>query len=760
MISKSSLVNQIRHNCKRRIWCLAILSLGFFLTLPMFIAGRTSQIKYAFMEADGNSVVDNFFLYDAFTPNGNYYSTLMLLIAAVLTGISSFCYLNSKSQVDLYHSMPISRKKLFSIRFLSGYVLFLIPYTFNLCVAGIVAMVHGGMSKSGWESVFQMFGFQNIYFLAIYTLVCLAVIISGNLLNNLIITGVLMFGEVFAHVVFSTLRNMFFYTYYPSDRKNIYFTPFYKLYDAMARNYPHNCDIYQAFYVDSKDVYKMLMWIVVVVAAAVILFCKRSSEKAGKAIIFPWMELVIKVFLTVLITYSGGFICESFFVYNSFGWFLFGGIAGFVLSHILLEMLFRGDFRAAFKHMWHWAVDAVLVAIVLGIYWFDVFGYDAYIPKKNEIVSASVCFYRLDSKIDYVDYVDTRGNLYGDYQDCATYRLENMTLTDISKLYELVKIGVASEEKINPWAEYIAIDDTTAGQYSSYNYEFYNFDKESTIQALEEVQNGSNAWDSIDNNFSFVVKYELKNGIEIYRKYVVDFSNETVADLVASIYDQPVFKTGEYPILTNEVKDEHLVSLNVGTTTGLYSKRLNETQTQEFLEIYREELSNMTFEKVMEEEGIGTLEFEYRQNMNSGYLNDYFYYTLSGYPLYPSFTRTIEYLDGLGIDVNLDLTKLTVLSLHVTTSGFCYEVEEGFHYPFVEYADADMGTIQQILSATDWKYNTHDLSEDLALLDVEVEYYNEETGENSWNYGQFKSGEIPDFVLTDMVEVLQELEID
>lgn len=752
MISKSSLVRQIQHNFVRRIWCFALLMLGFFLSLPLFITGRISQLEYTslYMAKNGNLIRD-FVQYDAFTPNGNFYCTIMVVIAAIICGFSSFCYLNSKSQVDLYHSMPMGRKKLFAVRYLSGYFLFLFSFLINLLFAALAVILRGEGMTGSVKYVFQLFAFENIYFLAIYTLVCLAVILTGNAINNIIMIICFLFGEILINVVYESLAGMFFVTYVARSSKNVYVTPLHHLYNQIYnKGYDYNIEIYRSFFSLKGGFYTLLLWTVAVLVLTLLVFMKRPSEKSGKAVVISQAELVLKAVLTTGFTYLTAFFSMEIFSAYSFGWFLFGGLMGFLLSHILLEILFRGDFRAGFKHLWHWAVDAILVLVVFGCFFLDLFHYDTYIPKKEDIAYASVSVTELDGQLDYMQLNRVLGYEYN-YSNGTNYRLEHMKLTDVTKLYELVQLGIASEKKINPW------DEEQRNVSDSYYDLVYGMEKEDILQALEDISNDPTSWLREEKTIDFYVRFTLKNGKQVDRLYSVDAKNEKVLSLIGALYDQPAFKLGEYPVLQSDEETKgYLNSITVQTNTLMYNQMINQSQAKNLFAAYCEELSKLSFEEVLNEKAVGMIGFEYKISVGEDETSGYYYSSEYGYPLYPSFVKTIECLKELGIYVYGNRDQMEVTDIKISTTYYNFGDGYNYTFPTVEYDATDWNLVQELIEAGDWSYDVLSIKPQQLMLDIEIGYYNKENGESYTNYGYFQPDKIPEYVLKDLMEKIEE----
>ena len=133
MTSKSLYFKLLRENLKRRAWAIALAVLGFFFSLPIHLALT--------ME---NAIKTDFWRYNNYQPLilaqdmpeaeraarileiktqivlesvsfGNGLVAFLIIVAALVIGVSSFSYLHNRCKVDFYHSIPVRRELLLSL---------------------------------------------------------------------------------------------------------------------------------------------------------------------------------------------------------------------------------------------------------------------------------------------------------------------------------------------------------------------------------------------------------------------------------------------------------------------------------------------------------------------------------------------------------------------------------------------------------------------------------------------------------------------
>ena len=138
----------------------------------------------------------------------------------------------------------------------------------------------------------------------------------------------------------------------------------------------------------------------VLAVIAGLLYKFRPSEAAGRAMAFRMTKAPIKILLVVPVTIL---MCLLFWnmYYESLGWAAFGFVFALFISHGIIEILYNFDFRKLFANPVHLGISAVLALAVIGVFRYDLTGYDSYLPSEEKFQSASVFTYTLGDFQDY-----------------------------------------------------------------------------------------------------------------------------------------------------------------------------------------------------------------------------------------------------------------------------------------------------------------------------------------------------------------------
>ena len=153
MTSKNLFFNLMKENTKQRLWTVALISLIFFFTFPvqtaLLISSYLSQDRIDAVwerEAQGVEVIKQQLQerYLSWTAIDNGMLVFLLIVFAVVCGISGFAYLHSRKKTDFYHAIPVKRERLFTAVYLNGVLYTAVPYLISLLISSLMIQVKAG----------------------------------------------------------------------------------------------------------------------------------------------------------------------------------------------------------------------------------------------------------------------------------------------------------------------------------------------------------------------------------------------------------------------------------------------------------------------------------------------------------------------------------------------------------------------------------------------------------------------------------------
>lgn len=411
MMSRNSCSKGLVRDCmKRNLWAIVLSTVGFFMAqlLPVIMTAQHSLSAHK-QDLANLSAADAAASWQGYVESvgemlggQNVFVKLAVIILAVTCGVSMFAYLHNRRKVDFYHSLPISRSRLFAVNYATGALCALVPYLV-LHALSIVSACAMGFGEVVNASLIGVIASNVIFFFLLYAMAAVTTILCGNTVITLLLGLWVYFGPVLVKVLWNGLLEIFFTTYYSGESPVNWVVgnklcPMVHYFGVNGTHYmTSGFSVYAYTGVPYGDMIPSAVGTlvsyavaaVVITALALFLFRIRKSERAGTALAFKPAKLPVKVIISAVM---GVALAELFYliVDSSKLWFWVGLVLGTVIFHCVVEIIYAFDFRAIFRKPIHLAVIlAVLVGGMLTMQ-ADVIGYDKWLPDEGSIEAVSV----------------------------------------------------------------------------------------------------------------------------------------------------------------------------------------------------------------------------------------------------------------------------------------------------------------------------------------------------------------------------------
>lgn len=720
MTSKSLFFKLLKEDFKVRIWTLAVSILIFFFSHIVGTAMMLSMYKYnrAFSEPTNLlsykvEFVQTFYSYIGIK---NPLFAFIFVVLAVIVAMSGFSYLYSKKKVDMYHSLPVRREVLFFVKILNGILIVILPYIVCSFIASLLVLVNMGDAGIIVTTFFSVAEWI-LLFIFNYTIVIFAIMLTGNMLIGILACGFLNFYAPAFSQLISGYESTFFDTYY--EVGFIAEKVLLKLSGIMV--------IFGVF--DGRLREKMLIAVVgsiVLLVINLLLYRKRASESAGKSISFNIIKLPIKFMIVIfmsMLMYLFGYEMMS----NSIAWGVFGAVSAGIITHCIMEIIYNQDFKKIFAKKLQMLICIVISLFVAAVFQFDIFGYDRYIPKVSDISSAAVVS----------DFLESNASQY----------FNEMGFHNETRYDSITNIDYASDSDIE----------------SMLMREMNIKDKEAVVALAKlGVANLSSEWRADSISERVLISYKLKSGKKVQRVYNIDF--DAAIKELSSIYDDEGYKTGMYPILSEDSKNIVSVDFN-GIRDNDKHLTSENGDLAKLTEVYKKELMSLKYDTKVKSYPFASIRFNdadaqkildaaYKDRGNySDYSSDSKYSDLMDdvgyYPVYPEFKETVAMLKAMGVDVK---EKMSVEDIdRIEVSEFKPEQIETYYDSYNETGTkvfTDAKDIEEILDKVvvcDSPYK-EDLNED---VNFNVLIYLKSDISDAYGGGlqyHFKRGDIPENV--------------
>ena len=147
MTSKISYSKMVKHSMGQRAWYGALLALAFFLCFPltaMLEFYRSADAMAAMQVTDVQNILEEMRSgLRAFLAGGNPLTAITVAGGALLAAWTGLSYLHSSRKLDMIHSLPVKKEKIFLAETTASVLLFVIPYAVNLALANLVGIFRG-----------------------------------------------------------------------------------------------------------------------------------------------------------------------------------------------------------------------------------------------------------------------------------------------------------------------------------------------------------------------------------------------------------------------------------------------------------------------------------------------------------------------------------------------------------------------------------------------------------------------------------------
>lgn len=565
MTSKNSFWASSRENHKRRIWVWIVAVLSQLLVYGAMTTIYLSRIKNQY-EMGAFRTVEAFrrAMYqaarDALAFSDNLWPVVVFLGAVI--GMQGFSYLYDRRKVDMYHSVPVSKKKRFAVIYVNGIIIYLTGNLLGLLTGTIIAAAQKAVNLDVLANAGLAFLWNFLLFLVIYHTMILAVMLTGSRFVTLFLFGVFVMYEILVYWILDSMKWSFFKT---ATSFYLYTNPkLSPLYDCMdvGWNLKNVKDAAEAARICVPLYGKWILIAAVFLAAAYLCYGKRQSEAAGKAIAYRVVEPVLKIAVVIPAGLMVGMVVLETSYKNEM-LMVIGMLVSGVIFCAALEVLFAFDIKSIFKHLWSGGIALTGILAVFCIYKWDIFGYDSYIPEENEIESIA---------ISVSGYYDNYWNEDFEYISLADFEKEHMFLTDTEPVLSLAR-------------------------------QFQTADAEQMADAR-----------------SVQVLYRLKSGRQVNRSFEIDYDDANAQAQLNRIMGSEAYKKGIFQGMTSEIFLDKL--MRVTYSNGAAQSAIPIEEAGRLKEAWMKDMEQYDFTLVRENHPCGQINFQYINYM-SNYLYVY-----------------------------------------------------------------------------------------------------------------------------------------
>lgn len=457
--------------------------------------------------------------------------------------LSMFAYLHKERSCYFYHSLPITRERLFATDYISGYAMMFIP---NIITAACTMISTGTKGYSSPKETLQSFLILSVLELFFYSFAVLCIVMTGQKIFSFIlycifmgyVPGImLLLNDISAEMFFGLTTGDIWLPEGVLEILNpIRFCLDLRIEPLWSEDYT----IKYAYNLVPEDWYiilELFICALILTAIALILHKFRKSETAGDLICYKYAKPLFAWGFGI----SFGVLITDFLI-NS----LYSGYCGttamkFItavnliimctIGYIIAQMLLNKTFRIFTTLKKNLTVYGIVVCVLSVFFVLDVTDVSGYIPAPNELA--------------YVNLFTDDGEVYYYSDKSEKSDLEIRYITEIHR---------------------------------------------AILNNCADVKGGNSRIDNYDNYQYIRFTYTTKSGIDVRRSYYVPYDNTELTDMIAQYkYEHRV----EYIFSGAEAKDISGAYLTYRTEDGIYvEKKLHGYQAKELFEATKSDIIN------------------------------------------------------------------------------------------------------------------------------------------------------------------------
>ncbi len=306
---------------------------------------------------------------------------------AVLWGCTTMPYLNSKVGVNFYHSLPITRTAHYVQEVGCKLLWFAVPMAVSSLLGYIATgIISGNFGLSVAAVFFEIFLYSTVYFLVFYAIMVFCASFTGTGFARLLSAGMIVF-----------MPALILWTLYLILEYGALYADYEWLSELAGKLLLPVRAVLVATDESAVPVVLELTGTVLVAGGFLALGCliykRRKSELSGTPVLSKIAAGVMK--------YSVMFVASALFsmALEDLAGGLFGMVIGCVVGALLAMMLMNTiltkSARRMFAGLKGLAATCVTFAVLFGLFGWDAFGLDQYVPSANMVRSVGVEVYNI-----------------------------------------------------------------------------------------------------------------------------------------------------------------------------------------------------------------------------------------------------------------------------------------------------------------------------------------------------------------------------
>lgn len=424
---------------------------------------------------------------------------------AVVWGCGCMSYLNSKTNIQFYHSIPKTRISLYISESLAKFLCYLIPMCLSVGLSVIIMGIHREWNLSVIGIQLSGLICSVIYFLLYFCIMVFAASFTGTAFARIMNAGLVVFlpSAIVLCLAYIWSYNAVYSVHtWATDLALKIFLPARTLMVAVEESENVLGELILALVVG------LTFWVL-----GLLIYRFRKSELSGTPVISKVASTVIKYACMFCGAVVGGIFFEA--IAGGDGWFICGALIGALLCMMLINTILTKSAKQMFRGLPGFGAFCGVFLAVFVLFGVDLVGMDGYVPHAAGIKYITV----------------TTGD--------TTFRMEDRE--DIENLSDAVREYIDANPERETYRSVSAIEIIENERIESTTY---------------EVDEMVYSYKSVSNSFCYMnIRFVTRLGF-IYEKSITiypAYTGEEGAKLLTALADAEEFADAYFDLVPSDV---------------------------------------------------------------------------------------------------------------------------------------------------------------------------------------------------------------
>ena len=391
MTSKTSLFNKgiYKSTVRRFLWGSILYFIMLFVSTGMMIflnEDPTRPASYWSSRAQSTILSTEYVILPM----------LMAMVVPTIAGLLVFRFIHSKKTSVFVHSLPVKRGANYISSVLAALTLMAVPVILNAVILAIMSITTFSLHFSVGDCIVWML--LNLFALfTMFSAVCFVAVITGN---SFAMVGLNILFHTIALIIsaaFTMVCEIFLYGFAGESIliDKVFNNSFITRIPSIMTSWGYAIEQVMNGYI--RDVVFFCAIAVVLYALSGILYRNRRMETAEDVAGFNCLNIIFKY----LVTFVGAISSFAIFAYSIYKSPVSLWITVFVVSAVLyfgIEMILKKTLRVWKSYKGYLGFAIVFAGIMCLFAFTSLFGFETYVPEKEDVQSATVYEYYRETK--------------------------------------------------------------------------------------------------------------------------------------------------------------------------------------------------------------------------------------------------------------------------------------------------------------------------------------------------------------------------